>query len=174
LLQALAARLHAVITTDFGGAAFVKLGDTAPKDTSPPDTLLQQYHARRLASAPAASNAALAAYVWARARVLRITSGVQAMELLTRSGRAAEELERRELLGAVGLGGGGPHAVEDGALNITLREWAQESDPGLEFRCFVVRDKLVAVSDMASQVCRASVCSAHVVMCCSLRWGGRA
>lgn len=128
LLDALATHLDTIIQGDFGGSAFVKLGDTAPKDLPPPDRLVAEWHARRLSSAPAASNAALAAYVWARARSLRVTSGAQALHLLTHSGRACDELERREMLaGALpvdaeitGSGSTGPGPATGCALNITL------------------------------------------------------
>ena len=143
-VAAVAARLDAIISGPFGGAAFVKLGDCAPKDVSPPDTLEDEWRARLAAtSAPRrASNAGLAAFVWARSRTLRVTSGATALALLTKSERTQDELERRMFA-----------RMEGGAvapLCVTVRAWQDGVDPAYEFRCWVARDELVAASDMAS------------------------
>jgi hypothetical protein len=89
-----------------------------------------------------ASNAGLAAYVWARSRALRVASGAAAVALLTASERTADELERRMI---ARLEGG-----EVGPLRLTVRAWEDGADPALELRCWVARDELVAASDMAS------------------------
>jgi hypothetical protein len=138
-----AARLDAIIAS-FGGAAFVKLGDCAPKDVPPPATLEDEWRGRLEAtSAPCrASNAGLAAYVWARSRALRVNSGAAAVALLTASERTEDELTRRMYARMEG----GPV----GPLFITVRAWEDGVDPAYEFRCWVANNELVAASDMAT------------------------
>ena len=85
-----AARLDAIIES-FGGAVFVKLGDFAPKDVAPPAALEAAWRARLEASSTPphrrSSNAALAAFVFARSRTLRVTSGAAAVALRSRNSR---------------------------------------------------------------------------------------
>mmetsp|Transcript_80088 Transcript_80088/g.248547 ORF Transcript_80088/g.248547 Transcript_80088/m.248547 type:complete len:353 (+) Transcript_80088:49-1107(+) len=143
-VDGVAARLDAIITRGFSGAAFVKLGDFAPKDVPPPATLENEWRARLAAQSTPhrASNAGLAAYVWARSRALRVTSGAAALELLSKSERTQDELERRMFA-----------RLEGGVVKplcVTLRAWEDDVDPAYEFRCWVVNDDLVAASDMAS------------------------
>ena len=141
-IAGVAARLDVHIQS-FGGAAFVKLGDRAPKDVPPPANLQDEWRQRlAAASEPRASNAGLAAFVWARSRSLRVTSGAEAVALLTKSERSSDEFEQHMVAGA--MGGAVP------PLSVTVRAWEDAVDPAYEFRCFVVRDKLVAASDMAS------------------------
>lgn len=151
----IAARLDATIDS-FGGAAFVKLGDCAPKDVPPPAALEAEWRARLAAESAAttgtppaaaaaagrASNAGLAAFVWARSRALRVNSGTAALALLAASERTEDELTRRMYAGMEG-GAVGP-------LCVTARAWEDRVDPAFEFRCWVTRDEMVAVSDMAS------------------------
>ena len=120
-----AARLDAIIAS-FGGAAFVKLGDCAPKDVAPPATLEDEWRGRLAAtSAPSrASNAGLAAFVWARSRALRVASGAAAVALLTASERTEDELTRRMY---ARMEGG-----EVGPLFITVRAWEDGVDPAYE------------------------------------------
>ena len=119
-----AARLDAIIASF--GAAFVKLGDCAPKDVAPPATLEDEWRGRLAAtSAPCrASNAGLAAFVWARSRTLRVESGAAAVALLTASERTEDELTRRMY---ARMEGG-----EVGPLFITVRAWEDGVDPAYE------------------------------------------
>ena len=153
--NALAAKLETEIQR-FGSAAVVKLGDMSPKDSAVLEGRLEAMYRQFLPSIPGmVSNRKLQAYCKAKCYSQRVNTGLEAVEMLEQSDRCRFEAERHSMeAAALPI----EQADADHFLPFTVREWSEEMDPALEFRCWVTLaatgtklvPKVTGISQMAS------------------------
>lgn len=149
VLGPLEAALETAIS-GFPGGAFVKLATRSPKDVPIYDfgnAELRRRLDERLATVPEQlpelerQNLEVAAFVAASQEVLRVYNGRDALSLLLRSTRVAEDLSKAA------------HFVaQNPPLAVCVREWVPEvvAHPEGEFRCFVASNRLNAVTQYYS------------------------
>ena len=141
--------------------AFVRCSARSPKDGTPltPSTLLHLYslHLSRLSpslstpsppSSPDLSNLRLIAYTNAQLLSLRCPTPSHALHLLTTSERVFSDLLTAVRAAADADAGSdaGKEGGEGWRTTVSVREWDPHVDPALEFRCFVHRQQLTAIS----------------------------
>jgi len=143
-LAALEQRIDGAIRQHFGDTGcFVKLGTRSPKDVPLLDfdnAALQALLHAEMRSQPQLVhdlNHRIWAFIRAGSKALRVTSGAQALHLLTRSERVREDLNRQLAF---------PDPLFQG--EIVLREWLPElaERPEYEFRGFVNEGRLNALT----------------------------
>ena len=117
LLSELEHTLTGTIVGEFDGAAFLKFCDRSPKDAATEfDNIRPFYEAVLPTIADTEPNRTLQALVTGTLRSFKVSNGAEALQLLSHSERAEEDLDR-----ALNLG------VFD--LTIMLRQWI-DIDPG--------------------------------------------
>ena len=129
--------------------AFVRLSSRSPKDGDPLDTqLLIQSYSQAIAllrstypdeyvSIDGKANLEMIAHSRAQFECLKVTSAHEALNLILSSERVFTDL-----IEAVDC----QEIQNDWKTNIIVRQWSPLLDPSMEFRCFVYRSKLTAIS----------------------------
>ncbi|KAJ5078546.1 cell division cycle protein [Anaeramoeba ignava] len=141
-LSLLEQRINTSIESNFNNASFVKLSTRSPKDavTTGINEKMKQEFENELKKSDGSPNQDTIAFVNAKRKCLKVTSGAEALELFRRSSRIREDLMRTlEFPGAF-------------SLAIIIREWV-EMDASMEFRGFVFNKKLNALSQYCYLQC---------------------
>jgi len=146
LLEAVRVRLDEAIQpfVEKGGAAFVKLNTRSPKDAAFFSSKTKEYikqeielNAAGVVPGTEECNAEdINIFVRSITKALAVTSGSEALQLLTRSQRVLEDVTGAELMSS-----------EEGfSLSLIVREWDPNLHPEWEFRVFVNNNRLTSAT----------------------------
>ncbi|PRP78291.1 hypothetical protein PROFUN_13825 [Planoprotostelium fungivorum] len=147
ILQKLAVRLDWIIKNDFNRRCFIKLNTRSPKDAPIYDFNSQTVkkaiisEISRLEPQERDDNNETIAFVKATNRCLVTSSGIEAVQVLTRSMRIYEDLIKCIQFGEKHF-----------EAKLVIREWLEEviNKPEMEFRCFVCKNQMNAITQYFS------------------------
>eukprot|EP01087_Luapelamoeba_hula_P023840 TRINITY_DN8860_c0_g1_i3.p1 TRINITY_DN8860_c0_g1~~TRINITY_DN8860_c0_g1_i3.p1 ORF type:complete len:471 (+),score=65.27 TRINITY_DN8860_c0_g1_i3:52-1464(+) len=144
ILQSLTNRLDAAIQpfVQSSGGAFVKLSTRSPKDAALVGTKMQDIIEAGIKAStlkhdsPEALIEDIVLFTRAGSLALKVTSGMEAIELLVRSQRTYEDISLLELIGG----------RDNFDMQLIVREWCEELLPEWEFRAFVHNKEMTAMT----------------------------